>query len=92
MIKDINSINEVKKYASLLVSEGTSFHPDNDFSDYINLKSGDNAYSEEEINLRNRLMDKCFSICEKEGEDIYEIMLEVYLQKTGLSKEIIIDN
>lgn len=84
----IKTINDVKEYAAKLVGEGTSFHPDNDFNEYIILESGVSAYNKEEAGLRNRLMDECFTICEAEGKDIYQIMLEVYLQETGLNNVI----
>lgn len=88
----IKTINNVKEYAATLVSEGTSFHPDNDFNEYITLENGLPAYSKEEATLRNRLMDECFTICGTEGEDIYQIMLEVHLQETGLFNMIGTEN
>lgn len=84
MMNKIYNMEDVKTFAANLIGEGTAFHPDNDFTDYINIKSGVSFYSEEEVNLRNRLMDECFIICEKVGEDIYQVMLEVYLRETGL--------
>jgi hypothetical protein len=33
-------------------------------------------------------MNKCFEVCEKEGADIYEVMLEVSLIETGMDKFI----
>lgn len=33
-------------------------------------------------------MNECFEFCDKEGLDIYEIMLEVTLVETGLNKHI----
>ena len=46
------------------------------------------TYTKEEADLRNDLMSKCFEVCEKEGVDIYDVMLEVSLIETGMDKFI----
>jgi len=82
MIKEINAIEDVKQFAFQLVNEeDLSFHPDNDFSDYINLKTQEPLYSTDEVIQLNQLMDKCFSICEQENIDIYEFMGEPLFQR-----------
>jgi hypothetical protein len=88
MLDSINTVDDVKEYASLLVKEGTSFHPDDDFHDYIDLETGDLFYSDSDADHRNKLMEECFEICEKEKVDIYEIMTVVYLRETELDKII----
>ncbi|MBK7425580.1 MAG: hypothetical protein IPI60_00335 [Saprospiraceae bacterium] len=55
--------------------EGLSFHPDENFTNYITLETEEPTYSVEEATLRNRLMSECFTVCEK-STDIYSIMLE----------------
>ncbi len=65
-----------------------SFHPDNDFNDYINFKTNESCYTETEAEKRYKLMNDCFDLCEKEGAYIFEIMLEVTLIETGLDKVI----
>lgn len=82
----INSIEDVEKFAFLLINEGLSIHPDTDFHDYINAKTGSPTYTKKEAELRNKIMDNCFEVCEREGEDIYGIMLDVYLKNSGLEK------
>lgn len=77
MITEILTIVDVKQFAKQLIAEGLSFHPDDDFNDYINFKTNERSYNIEEANLRNNLMNQCFEICENEGVDIYEVMLEV---------------
>lgn len=47
------------------------FHPDNMFEDYVSCEGGINTFTLEECATYNRLMDECFSACEKEGVDIY---------------------
>lgn len=77
MITEILTIEDVKQFAKQLIAEGLSFHPDDDFNNYINFKTNERSYNIEEANLRNNLMNQCFEICENEGVDIYEVMLEV---------------
>ncbi len=72
--------------AEQILDKGVSVHPDNDFNDYINFKSNESYYTENE--KRNKLMNDCFDVCEKEGAYIFEIILEVTLIETGLDKAI----
>ncbi|WP_457127354.1 hypothetical protein [Mucilaginibacter sp. HD30] len=71
-----------------LTEEGTNAHPDDDFNDYVNIDTGEPAYTHDQAELRNRLMEECFDICEAYGKDIYNVMQEVFLIETGLDKYI----
>jgi hypothetical protein len=86
MIMKIETVDDVKAFAKQLISEGVSFHPDDDFTDYVNFKDNTQIYTKEDADMRNNLMNKCFEVCEKEGIDIYETMLEVTLIETGMDK------
>ena len=88
MITKIETADDVKVFAKQLIAEGVSFHPDDDFNDYVNFKEQEPSYKKEEADLRNNLMKKCFEVCEKEGIDIYDVMLEVSLIETGMDKII----
>jgi hypothetical protein len=88
MITKIETSKDVKMFAKQLIEEGVSFHPDDDFNDYVNFKENKPCYSKEEADFRNELMNDCFKVCEKEGLDIYNIMLEVTLIETGMDKFI----
>ena len=51
----ITTINDVENFATHLVKDcNISFHPDDDFADYINIENQD------KIALYNRLNDECF--------------------------------
>lgn len=39
MIIKINTVEDVKTFAKQLTSEGISFHPDDDFNNYINMET-----------------------------------------------------
>ena len=88
MITQIQTSEDVKAFAKQLIAEGVSFHPDDDFNDYVNFKENKLCYLKEEADLRNELMNNCFEVCEKEGVDIYDIMLEEALIETGMDKII----
>jgi hypothetical protein len=75
MNREINDIQDVKNFALFLVNEqNLNFHPDDDFSNYINLETSLPIYSEEEAKILNFQMDRCFEICDEHGSDIYELM------------------
>ena len=88
MITKIETSEDVKAFAKQLIAEGVSFHPDDDFNDYVNFKENKPTYTKEEADFRNGLMNKCFEVCEKEGVDIYDVMHEVSLIETGMDKFI----
>ncbi len=88
MITQIQTSEDVKTFAKEIVADGVSFHPDDDFNDYVNFKENKPCYSKEEADVRNILMNSCFEVCEKEGVDIYAIMHEVLLIETGWDKYI----
>ncbi|MCD4664165.1 MAG: hypothetical protein K8R68_02770 [Bacteroidales bacterium] len=82
MITKIRSIEDVELFAYQLTKEGVSFHPDDDFIDYINFGTSETYYSKEEAEIRNRLMDQCFQVCERLHTDIYDVMLNIVLSCT----------
>lgn len=79
MITQIQTTDNVKAFAKQLITEGVSFHPDDDFNDYVNFKVNKPCYSKQDADLRNALISKCFDVCEKEGVEICDLMLEVTL-------------
>ena len=88
MLAKINNIDDIKEFARQLVKEGVSFHPDDDFEDYVNWKTNEPVYSPEEVAFRNDLMRQCFEVCEGAGEDVYAIMGDELLLATGMDKFI----
>jgi len=85
MITEINTIEDVKLFAFQLVNqENLSFHPDDDFADYINTETKEQCYSEEDIIRLNEMMEKCFIVCEQSELDIYELMGEPLFAKLKL--------
>ncbi|UEG54905.1 hypothetical protein LLH06_07995 [Mucilaginibacter daejeonensis] len=88
MITCIGTLEDVKIFVKQLVKEGLNYHPDDDFSQYINIQTDKPTYSPEQASLRNKLNIQCFNVCEVLGIDIYDVAQEVFLMKTGLDKYI----
>jgi len=88
MIKEIRTIEDVAVFIKLLVSEGVDAHPDEDFNNYINIASGRSTYTTKEATFRNSLMKDCFTICEQNAVDIYDMTQEIFLKEIGLDREI----
>ncbi|RZK25695.1 MAG: hypothetical protein EOO43_04840 [Flavobacterium sp.] len=88
MLEQITSLNDVEVFAKQFISEGVSFHPDDDFNDYVYYKKNKPCYTRKEAEKRNQLMQQCFAICEKNGVDIYLLMFNVTLKETGMDRYI----
>jgi hypothetical protein len=82
----IETIDDVKKFFGHLVNERrVTFHPDDNFEDYVS-EDGAHIFSEEECAIYNRLMDESFEVCDKNRVDIYAIGLE-FMQSTMTGEE-----
>ena len=79
--KEINSLRGVNLFFKVLNQASLAFHPDDSFTDYIDLETKQPCFSENEALRLDGLMDKCFEICEPLGEDkIYDIAMEQFLK------------
>lgn len=85
MITQICTLDDVKAFAMKLTRENVAFHPDDDFNDYVNFKTGLPVYTEEEAISRNLLMNSCFELCDKLNVDIYDLMLHIYIKGYNLN-------
>ena len=71
----IKTIQDVKDFAEYIkVVEDVAISPSDDFSEYVNYKTLEPTYTNEEADKRDKLMEQCFSVCESEGVDIYELL------------------
>ena len=80
MISNIGSIEDVKTFFNQLNKEGLNFHPDDEFSLYINLETGEQSYTIDETTNRNTLLAQSFEVCEKEKADIYELCIDIFMK------------
>lgn len=70
----ITSVADVEVFFDhLLYDRSVNFHPDTPFKDYICRATREPSFSSEEVALYDRLMDESFTVCERDGADIYEI-------------------
>ncbi len=66
----INNVDDVRKFFHYIVEErNVNFNSDDMFRDYI-LADGSNAFTPEECEIYNRLVEEAFKICDKENVDI----------------------
>ena len=79
MIQAIITVEDVKTFFNDLYAEDLNFHPDDEFSNYINYETKEQTYTDEEVALRNQLLERAFEVCEKEGEDIYELCNDIFM-------------
>ena len=69
----INNVDDVRTFFHYIVEErNVNFNSDDMFRDYM-LADGSNAFTPEECEIYNRLVEEAFKICDKENVDIYEI-------------------
>ena len=69
----INNVDDVRKFFHYIVNErNVNFNPDDMFEDYMSA-DGTTAFTPEECEIYNRLVEEAFKICDKENVDIYEI-------------------
>lgn len=74
----IATVDDVKEFFQHLINDRKlNFHPDDRFEDYVSHTDRSNTFSQEECVIYNRLMDESFNTCEKSGEDIYAIGVEL---------------
>lgn len=84
MKTEINAYQDIVNFAEQIINEGVSMHPDDNFYDVVELKTGRKIYTDTEAELRNNLLEKSHSICEKEGIDVYELFNSILKNRIGL--------
>ena len=62
-------------FEHLLYDRRISFHPDDDFSEYVKFSTSERIFSDKETEIYNRLMDECFEVCNMNNVEIYSIGL-----------------
>ena len=70
-----NLIDVVHFFEYLLYEKKLSFHPDDDFGEYVQNEGSTTSISSDEADIFNQLMDQCFSVCEEQKTEIYSIGL-----------------
>ena len=52
-------------------------HPDDDFSEVIDIHTEEPFFTKDEVKVLNSYMDRCFRICTFYRKDIYEIAINI---------------
>lgn len=79
MIQVIKTVEDVQAFFRELHAEDLNFHPDDDFSNYVNIDTGQPTYTISEAVERNKLLDQSFEVCEQNRVDIYELCIDIFI-------------
>jgi len=79
MIHKIDTIDDVITFFKELNQESVVFCPETPFEQYISLETHQATYTDEEARVRNELLEQAFNICDRDGVDIYELAMEIFL-------------
>lgn len=70
----IKTLAEVRAFASYLYFDlSTTFHPDNDFADFVT-HDGKQAFTPIRASRLNERMSECRKVCKAFGVDVYDFM------------------
>ena len=58
-------------------------HPDDDFSEVIDIQTENPFFTKEEVKVLNSYMDRCFRVCQFHHNDIYEIAFNIVKELYG---------
>lgn len=73
MPRQISDAEDVRRFFRwLLWAQDLNFHPDNNFNDYIEYKTGERVYSKRDAERLNTLMRQAF----RAVPDVYQIAME----------------
>ncbi|MCK9399174.1 MAG: hypothetical protein M0Q51_04140 [Bacteroidales bacterium] len=82
----INNQKDLYEFIEQIINEGVSFHPDDDFRDVINFNTGKKIYSESAADIRNNLLDQSFSVCQRDGLDLYDLTNDILKKHIELTR------
>lgn len=77
----INTIQDIVYFIEQIAQEIEDFHPMTDFKDYVYPDSYFRRYTDEEAEIRNKLLDRCFDVSAMQGvEDFFTLLLDLFEQ------------
>ena len=85
MKTQIQTLTDVKNWFTCIVYglNILGFHPDGDFLDYVQVSTGRRRFTPELAEEFNEMLATCFTVCEENDTDIYEIALQVLNTRIG---------
>ena len=79
----ITNFEEVKDFFNYLINErNCNFYPTDDLKDYAINKDGVQVFTDSEVICFNRLVDECFDVCTRLGEDAHDVCMEIVYKKS----------
>lgn len=81
----IRTMQDVIQFHRAIWAEGTSYHPEDDFFNYVEIGQDDDlgnripSYTPEEATLRNALRLQAYAVCEAAGVDVCSVGLEEFV-------------
>ena len=75
MLHEITNMEDVKAFIEQIASEIEDFHPLEDFCNYVYPDSYFRRYTDEEAEIRNKRLDKCFDVCAKHTDDFFTYLI-----------------
>lgn len=73
-------LRSVRKFFEELVENNVIFHCDDSFHDYVNSETDEKTFSSTEAERLDKIMNKCFKICESKDKDIYDLAMSVIVE------------
>lgn len=80
MLHEITTMQDVETFIEEIAQEIDDFHPLNDFANYVYPKTHLRRYTEQEAEVRNKQLDRCFDVCAKHNPDFFTYLLELFEQ------------
>ncbi len=77
-IMDITTLQDVETFLEQIANEIDGFHPMRNFSSYQRVDSTTWLYTEQEAEIRNKLLDKCFDVCTTVTPDCYTYLINLF--------------
>lgn len=89
MKSTVRTLADIEYFVKVLIKESITVHPDTDFYSFINIRTGERTYSDDEADIRNKLMADSFNVCERLGVDIYEFVMDINIRETQFLSSLI---
>jgi hypothetical protein len=71
---NIQTADDVREWFTALHAAGINFHPESDFTDYVQYGSGERSFTDEEAERMNAAMRRCYELV----DDPCEVALAVF--------------
>ena len=81
MLHEITTLKDVETFIEQIAEEIDDFHPLTDFKDYVYPDSYFRRYTDQDAEIRNKQLDRCFDVCTKITPNYFTYISRLYEQK-----------